>query len=186
AFVRGGGGLDCMEEIAQRVDRGLLEQSVHWLRYALETEQLMTDIEDASARAWSLVGAAKQYSQLDRAGQQWVDLHEGIDSTLVMLSHKIGDGVHVVKEYDRALPRIPASPAELNQVWTNLVDNAVYAMAGHGTLTIRTARDGNRVLVEIGDTGPGIPAVASRPALVIFFDTIAMGSGARRGRDLSS
>jgi signal transduction histidine kinase len=184
-FVQAGVDIACLEEIAQVVDRGLLEQSVHWLRYALETEQLMTDIEDASARVSSLVGAAKQYSQLDRAGHQWIDVHEGIDSTLVMLSHKIGDGVKIVKEYDRTLPRIPASPAELNQVWTNLVDNAVYAMAGRGTLTVRTAKDGERVLVEVADTGPGVPVEARRRVFEPFFTTKPVGEGTGLGLDIS-
>jgi hypothetical protein len=108
----------------------LLDQAIHWIGYALETEQLMTDIEDATGRVSSLVSAAKQYSQMDRAAHQWIDVHSGLDSTLVMLTHKIGNGVKVVKDYDRTLPQIPAHPAELNQVWTNLIDNAVQAMNG--------------------------------------------------------
>jgi signal transduction histidine kinase len=184
-FVQAGVDVPCLEEIRSAVAPGLLEQAVHWLRYALETEQLMTDIEDASARVSSLVGAAKQYSQLDRSGHQRVDVHEGIDSTLVMLAHKIGDGIEVVKEYDRTLPKIPASPAELNQVWTNLVDNAVYAMAGRGTLTVRTARDGDRVLVEIGDTGPGVPAEVRRRVFEPFFTTKPVGEGTGLGLDIS-
>ena len=184
-FVQGGMDLDCLQEIADSVTADLLGQSLHWLRYALETEQLMTDIEDASARISSLVGAAKQYSQLDRATHQWIDVHDGIDSTLVMLGHKLGDGITVVKEYDRTLPKIPARPAELNQVWTNLIDNAVDAMAGHGTLTIRSSMDGERVLVEVGDTGPGVPAEIRRRVFEPFFTTKPVGQGTGLGLDIS-
>src|SRR6266508_4627508 len=184
-FVQAGLDIQCLEEIAGSVGPGLLDQSLHWLGYALETEQLMTDIEDASARISSLVGAAKQYSQLDRASHQWIDVHAGIDSTLVMLNHKIGDGVRVVKEYDRTLPKIPAHPAELNQVWTNLVDNAVQAMQGSGTLTIRTARDGGRILVEVADTGPGVPPDLRRRVFEPFFTTKPVGQGTGLGLDIS-
>ena len=79
-----------------------------------------------------------------------------------MLARKLGDGIRVVKDYDRQLPAVPAYPAELNQVWTNLIDNAIDAMHGHGILTVRTARDGEFALVEIGDTGPGIPPEATQ------------------------
>src|SRR5947207_2917314 len=94
-----------------------------WTRWrhagnVLETEQLMTDIEEAGTRIASLVTAAKQYSQLDRASHQWINVHDGLKSTLVMLTHKLGNGIRVVKDFDRTLPQIPAHPAELNQVWT--------------------------------------------------------------------
>ena len=105
------------------------------------------------------MAAARQYSQLDRAPYQVVDVHELLDSTLVMLGGKIGTGITVVKDFGRTLPGMPGYSAELNQVWTNLIDNAVSAMGGTGTLTIRTARrDRDQVLVEFGDTGSGIPA----------------------------
>src|SRR4051812_39718702 len=158
-FAQGGIDVDCLSDIETKVaSPKLLDQAIHWIGYALETEQLMSDIEDATGRVSSLVSAAKQYSQMDRAAHQWIDVHTGLDSTLVMLTHKIGNGVKVVKEYDRSLPQIPAHPAELNQVWTNLIDNAVQAMNGVGTLTIRTSRDDDSVIVSIEDTGPGIPA----------------------------
>jgi len=91
----------------------------------------------------------------------------------------------VVKDFDRSLPPIPAYPAELNQVWTNLIDNAVSAMGGQGTLTVRTARDGDRVLVEIGDTGPGIPADLRERIFEPFFTTKPVGEGTGLGLDIS-
>jgi signal transduction histidine kinase len=184
-FVAAGLDVECLEEIAGKVDPPLLDKALRWIAYALETEQLMTDIEDASDRISSLVAAAKQYSQLDRAPHQWVDVHAGLDSTLVMLSNKIGPGIQVVKDYDRGLPQIPAYPAELNQVWTNLIDNAVQAMAGTGTLTVRTRRDGDRVLVEVGDTGPGVPPELRQRVFEPFFTTKPVGEGTGLGLDIS-
>jgi signal transduction histidine kinase len=184
-FAQGGMDIGCLEEIRTNVDPELLEKSLQWLGYALETEQLMTDIEDATARVSSLVLSAKQYSQLDRASHQWIDIHDGLKSTLVMLTHKIGDGITVVKDFDRSLPKVPAHAAELNQVWTNLIDNAVHAMNGSGTLTVRTALDHDQVLVEIRDTGPGIPENLRQRVFEPFFTTKAVGEGTGLGLDIS-
>jgi signal transduction histidine kinase len=130
------------------------------------------------------VNAAKQYSQMDRAPNQVLDVHELLDSTLVMLSRKIGD-VKVVKDYDRSLPDIPVYGAELNQVWTNLIDNAVQAMDGAGTLSIRTSRFDDTVQVEIGDTGPGIPKEIQSRIYEPFFTTKPVGQGTGLGLDIS-
>src|SRR5689334_15064646 len=130
---------------------GALDGALRWLGYTVETELLMNEIADSVTRISTLVDASKQYSQLDRAPYQVVDVHELLDSTLAMLAGKIGDGITVVKDYQLGLPRIPAYPSELNQVWTNLIDNAVSAMEGHGTLTVRTALEQDRLLVEFAD-----------------------------------
>jgi len=106
-----------------------LEGALRWLGYTIETELLMNEIADSVTRISSLVDASKQYSQLDRAPYQVVDVHDLLDSTLTMLAAKIGEDITVVKDYGAGLPRIPAYPSELNQVWTNLIDNAVAAMA---------------------------------------------------------
>jgi signal transduction histidine kinase len=184
-FAQGGLDIDCLNEIQAKVDPGLLDQAVHWIGYALETEQLMSDIEDATGRVSSLVSAAKQYSQMDRAAHQWIDVHGGLDSTLVMLHHKIGEGVKVVKDYDRSLPQIPAHPAELNQVWTNLIDNAVQAMNGVGTLTIKTYLEDDHLVVSVGDTGPGVPEELRKRVFEPFFTTKAVGEGTGLGLDIS-
>jgi signal transduction histidine kinase len=112
-------------------------------------------------------------------------VHELLDSTLVMLGGKLRDGVRVVKDYDRSLPPLPAYPAELNQVWTNLVDNAVAAMDGRGTLTVRTSRAGEDLVVEVGDTGTGIPAEVKGRIFEPFFTTKAVGEGTGLGLDIS-
>jgi signal transduction histidine kinase len=185
-FAQGGLDVGCLELIKTKVvEPDLLDQAIHWIGYALETEQLMSDIEDATGRVSSLVASAKQYSQMDRAAHQWIDVHTGLDSTLVMLGHKIGDGVKVVKDYDRGLPQVPAHPAELNQVWTNIIDNAVQAMHGAGTLTIRTYRVDDHVIVSIGDTGPGVPEDLRKRVFEPFFTTKAVGEGTGLGLDIS-
>ncbi|MEU3368062.1 ATP-binding protein [Streptomyces pseudogriseolus] len=187
-FVQAGLDTDWLEQVAAAVDEETLPGAVGWLNYTVETELLMDEIQDSAARISHLVDAAKQYSQLDRAPFQVADVHELLDSTLLMLSGKLGQGIRVVKEYDRTLPRVPAYPAELNQVWTNLVDNAVAAMreaGGEGTLTVRTARHDDRLLVEFGDTGPGIPAEIRDRVFDPFFTTKPVGEGTGLGLDIS-
>ncbi|GAB2325265.1 ATP-binding protein [Streptomyces variabilis] len=187
-FVQAGLDEDWLEQVAAAVDEETLASAVGWLNYTVETELLMDEIQDSAARISHLVDAAKQYSQLDRAPFQVADVHELLDSTLLMLSGKLGKGIRVVKEYDRTLPRVPAYPAELNQVWTNLVDNAVAAMREtdrEGTLTVRTAREDDRLLVEFGDTGPGIPAEIRDRVFDPFFTTKPVGEGTGLGLDIS-
>jgi signal transduction histidine kinase len=185
-FAQGGIDVACLTRIESRLaSPELLDQAIHWIGYALETEQLMTDIEDATGRVSNLVNAAKQYSHLDRAAHQWIDVHTGLDSTLVMLTHKIGEGVRIVKEYDRSLPQVPAHPAELNQVWTNIIDNAVQAMAHQGTLTVRTFREEDRLVVAVSDTGPGITPEVRKRIFEPFFTTKAVGEGTGLGLDIS-
>jgi signal transduction histidine kinase len=167
------------------MDEATLEGAVRWLNYTVETELLMNEIEESTTRISTLVGAAKQYSQLDRAPYQVVNVHDLIDSTLVMLAGKIGPGITVVKDYDSALPPVPGYPAELNQVWTNLIDNAVSAMAGEGTLTIRTAIDRERALIEFRDTGPGVPPEITGRIFEPFFTTKPVGEGTGLGLDIS-
>ena len=162
-----------------------LDGALRWLSYTIESELLMNEIADSVNRISSLVDAARQYSQLDRAPYQVVDVHELLDSTLLMLGGKIGPGITVVKDYSTGLPRIPAYPGELNQVWTNLIDNAVAAMDGTGTLTVRTALDRDRLLVEFGDTGPGVPPDIQGRIFEPFFTTKPVGQGTGLGLDIS-
>ncbi len=162
-----------------------LDGAERWLGYTVETELLMNEIADSVTRISVLVDASKQYSQLDRAPYQVVDVHDLLDSTLTMLAAKIGDGITVVRDYGPGLPRIPAYPSELNQVWTNLIDNACAAMEGHGTLTVRTAMDDDRLLVEFIDTGPGIPDDIRERIFEPFFTTKPVGLGTGLGLDIS-
>jgi signal transduction histidine kinase len=184
-FVQAGIDIAWLDQLTSLVDGETLEGALRWLNYTLETELLMNEIEDATTRISTLVGAAKQYSQMDRAPSRVIDVHELLDSTLIMLSAKFGDGIAVVKDYDRSLPDVPVYAAELNQVWTNLIDNAVAAMGGHGTLTIRTSRVGDEVQVEIGDTGPGVPDEIKSRIFEPFFTTKPFGEGTGLGLDIS-
>ncbi|MEW2401184.1 ATP-binding protein [Streptomyces sp. NPDC046862] len=187
-FVQAGLDTDWLEQVAAAVDEQVLEGAVRWLNYTVETELLMNEIEDSTSRVSGLVNAAKQYSQLDRAPYRIADVHELLDSTLLMLSGKIGSTIEVVKDYDRSLPRVPAYPGELNQVWTNLIDNAVAAIndaGGEGTLTVRTALDREQLLVEFSDTGPGIPPDIRGRIFDPFFTTKPVGQGTGLGLDIS-
>jgi signal transduction histidine kinase len=183
-FVQAGMDVAWLDQVAAIVDEGMLEGAVRWLNYTLETELLMNEIEDSTTRISTLVGAAKQYSQMDRAPHQVLDVHELLDSTLVMLSRKVGE-VRLVKDYDRSLPDIPVYGAELNQVWTNLIDNALQAMNGNGTLTVGTSRVDDMLQVEIGDTGPGIPEENLSRIFEPFFTTKPVGEGTGLGLDIS-
>jgi signal transduction histidine kinase len=184
-FVQAGLDVPWLDQVAASVDQRTLEGAVRWLNYTLESELLMNEIEDSTTRISTLVAAAKQYSQMDRAPFQTVDVHELLDSTLLMLGRKIGDKITVVKEYDRSLPPVPAYAAELNQVWTNLIDNAVAAMNGEGTLTIRTSRDDGWALISICDTGPGVPEEIRGRIFEPFFTTKPVGEGTGLGLDIS-
>ena len=184
-FVQAGLEVGWLDKVAAAVGDETLEGALRWLNYTVETELLMNEIEDSTGRISTLVAAAKQYSQLDRAPYQVVDVHDLLDSTLLTLAGKIGPGIKVAKDYDRGVPPIPAYAGELNQVWTNLVDNAVFAMAGKGTLTVRTALDHDRVLVEIGDTGSGVPQDIQERIFEPFFTTKPVGEGTGLGLDIS-
>ncbi|HKH56525.1 MAG TPA: ATP-binding protein [Propionibacteriaceae bacterium] len=175
-----------LDEIADTLPPELLSDGIHWVTYALETEQLMMEIEASTERISHLVGAAKQYSQLDRAAHQEIDVHDGLMSTLTMLNYKIKESgkITLTKDFAADLPMIPAHPAELNQVWTNLIDNAIQAMPEGGTLTVRTGRDDDHVVVEIGDTGIGIPENLQSKIFEPFFTTKPVGQGTGLGLDI--
>ena len=186
APVLAGGGLDpaWMETVLDAVGPKYLEGAVRWITYTVDTESLMNEIDDSVTRISTLLGAAKQYSQMDRAPYQTVDVHELLESTLVMLASKT-KGLEIVKDYDRSLPPVPAYAAELNQVWTNIIDNAVHAMGGQGRLTLRTWRDGDNAVVEIGNNGPGIPDEIRGRIFEPFFTTKPIGEGTGLGLDIS-
>jgi signal transduction histidine kinase len=169
--------IDCAGETAP--------DAVRWMAAVLDIEGLVGEIRTSASRISELVAAMKDYSHLDKAPFDSIDVHDGLESTLVILGHKLKKGVQVVRNYDRSLPKVCAQAGELNQVWTNLIDNAIDAMDGKGTLTIRTAREHDCVLVEIGDTGPGIPAELQRRIFEPFFTTKDVGHGTGLGLDIS-
>ncbi len=162
-----------------------LEAGLEWVASTLTVESLLLEVKQATGRISELVGAVQSYSQMDRGSMQEIDVTDGLEATVVVLGHELGDGIHIVRAYGPDVPRIEAYAGELNQVWTNLIDNAVDAMQGRGTLRISTNRDGDGVVVEIGDTGPGMsPEVAAR-AFEAFFTTKDVGKGTGLGLDIA-
>jgi signal transduction histidine kinase len=146
---------------------------------------LLLEVKDATARVSGLVGAVRSYSQLDRAAAQRIDVTEGLESTLVMLAYKLGE-VSVERDFAADVPMIEAIPGELNQVWTNLIDNAIDAMDGVGTLRLSTRLDDlGHVAIEIADTGPGMGADVQARAFEPFYTTKDVGKGTGLGLDIS-
>jgi signal transduction histidine kinase len=184
-LVAAGLGVDWLEELVEVTPPPHLEYGLSYPARAIESDNLLDEITDAVERISGLLASAKQYTQVDRAPLQTIDIHEGLDATLTMLSHKLGDGVKVIRDYDRSVPRMVAYPGELNQVWTNLIDNAIDAMGGQGTLTVRTQPEGERLAVEIGDTGPGVPAEIRSRVFEPFFTTKDIGKGTGLGLDIA-
>jgi signal transduction histidine kinase len=162
-----------------------LEPVLGWMAATLEIDSLVEELSAASSRITTLVGAMKTYSRVDKSAMEKIDIHDGIESTLVILQHRLKGGVEVVRDYDRDMPKVQAYSGELNQVWINLIDNAIDATDGKGTLTIRTAREADRVLVEIGDDGPGIPTELQRRVFEPFVTTKDVGKGTGLGLDIS-
>jgi signal transduction histidine kinase len=158
--------------------------ALRWVAASLTARSLAADVHDSASRMSDLVGAIKAYAYMDRGELVQVDVHEGLKTTLVMLGHKLKHtSIEVVKDFDRTLPQLTVRGSELNQVWTNLIDNAIDALGQTGTLTISTKLDGPCVLVDIADDGPGIPPEARQHVLDPFFTTKPVGQGTGLGLD---
>jgi signal transduction histidine kinase len=158
--------------------------ALRWVAASLTARNLAADLLDSASRMGDLVKAIKAYAYMDRGELVQVDVHEGLKTTLVMLGHKIKHtSIAVVKDFDRDLPQLTVRGSELNQVWTNLIDNAIDAMGETGTLTISTVRDGPCVRVDVTDDGPGIPPEAQSHVLDPFFTTKPVGQGTGLGLD---
>ena len=184
-FAAAGLDVGWLEKAATVLDDAQLEPGLEWIASSLSTASLLAEVKESTRRVSDLVAAVRSYSQLDRASMQTTDLTEGLESTLVMLGHKLSDGVSVVRDYGADVPRVEAFAGELNQVWTNLIDNAVDAMDGTGTLRVTTRAVGNGVLVEIADTGHGMPPEVQAHAFEPFFTTKQVGEGTGLGLDIS-
>jgi signal transduction histidine kinase len=144
------------------------------------------ELEQTTTRIADLVGAVRNYSYLDQGPRQTVDIHEGLESTLKLLAHKLRDKqVEIVRDLDPDLPTVEASGSELNQVWTNLIDNAIDAIDSGGRITLRTRVQGPRALIEIADDGPGIPTDLHARVFDAFFTTKPVGHGTGLGLDIA-
>ncbi|HEY6648366.1 MAG TPA: ATP-binding protein [Mycobacterium sp.] len=192
-FVDAGLDIDWLERVSALVDEvdasASLQGAIGWLRYTIDTELLMNQIGEASKRISALLAGAKQYSQMDRAPYQVADVHELLHSTLkTLFGDKVGNDkpIKLVKEWDKSIPQIACYPGDLNEVWSNIIHNAIQAMDGKGTLTIRTMREGDEMIrVEIGDDGPGIPEDVIDRIFTPFFTTKPFGEGTGLGLDLA-
>ena len=173
------------ERVALVLEGPALGPGLEWMASTLSAASLLSELKDSTRRISELVAAIKSYSQMDRASVQYIDVTDGIESTLLMLGYKLRDGVTVVRDYSAVVPRIHAYPGELNQVWTNLIDNAIDAMAGAGTLRLSTRAEGNDVVIEVGDTGPGMPPQVAARAFEAFYTTKDVGKGTGLGLDIA-
>jgi signal transduction histidine kinase len=149
------------------------------------TDSLTEEIKQGAERITQIVKALRSYTYLDQAPIQSVDIHEGLDNTLVMLRSRLKNGISVEREYSENLPRIQAYGSELNQVWTNIIDNAIDAMSGNGRITIKTYKENQHLVVELKDSGPGIPEDIQSKIFDPFFTTKSVGKGTGLGLNIS-
>ena len=174
-----------LESLAAEVGDSVLNDALIRIASLISVERLIVEIEHSTKRISELVRAVKEYSHMDRPAMEETDVHQGLENTLTMLGHQLKRGIHVVREYDKGLPPVCAYGGELNQVWTNLIDNAIEAMHGQGELRVRTAREIDGIVVEICDDGPGIPADVLPHIFDPFFTTKGVGEGTGLGLDMA-
>jgi signal transduction histidine kinase len=175
-----------VDRVAAGVGGDFLAAGLRFVAACAGARVVLAELEEATARIASLVGAVRSYSYLDQAPRQTVDIHEGLESTLSLLGHKLrAKQVEIVRDFDPELPGVEASGSELNQVWTNLIDNATDAVGADGRITLRTRRLGERVCVEVGDNGPGIPPDLQGRIFDAFFTTKPVDQGTGLGLDIA-
>jgi signal transduction histidine kinase len=179
-----GADVEWLQELQRGVGEAAMIPAVEWVSTTVAMSTLLNELTDTTTRISQLVGAVRDYSQMDREPLQSIDVRDGIDNTLTMLAAKL-NGVTVQRQFGSDVPAIDGYPGELNQVWTNLLDNAIDAMDGSGTLTVETRVDGKEIVVEVTDTGPGIdPALMAR-VFEPFFTTKDVGKGTGLGLDIT-
>jgi signal transduction histidine kinase len=178
-----GAGLDAdwVERVAAIAGPGT-DAVLRWVAAGLTAQSLASELQESTRRMSSLVGAVKSYAYMDRGDLVEIDLHEGLETTITILGHKLKQTtIEVVRDYDRTLPHLTVRGSELNQVWTNLLDNAIDALGGSGTITISTRAQGGNAVIEITDDGPGIPPEVQSRVLDAFFTTKDVGQGTGLG-----
>jgi signal transduction histidine kinase len=175
---------DWLNRAAELAGPRALDAVVSWVAGSLQAGRLTAELIDSTDRMGELVRAVKQYAYMDRGDLVEVDVNEGIKTTMILLKHKLKHtSIQVEKQLDWELPKMTVYGSELNQVWTNLIDNAIDSLGESGTLTVRSRLDGECVVVEIGDTGPGIPPDVLRRVFDPFFTTKDVGRGTGLGLD---
>jgi signal transduction histidine kinase len=174
-----------LEEFAGKIPASNHADALNWLEARLNLKSLLNQVEQSTGRIAELVKAVKSYSYMDQSPMQEVDIHDGLESTLTMLGHKLKN-VTLIRAYDRSAPRIMAYGSELNQVWTNLIDNAIDAVNGSGKICIGTCVEDNQLVVEIVDNGSGIPPEVQSHMFEPFFTTKPVGTGTGLGLIISN
>ena len=178
-------GPTALDELTATVGRDALEPALTWISWWYRVHVLVREIGESSTRVSEIVGALKGYTHLGQSPLQSVDLHDGIDNTLVMLRNTLTEGITIRREFGADVPSLQAYGNELNQVWTNLLGNAVEAIGRDGEIVIRTLRQGDWVAVEIEDNGPGIPDEIRPRIFDPFFTTKPPGKGTGLGLSIS-
>jgi signal transduction histidine kinase len=184
-FARAGLDITWLDEFVVKLPAASHANALGWLEARLNLKSLLSQVEQSTGRISELVKAVKSYSYMDQSPMQEVDIHDGLESTLTMLGHKLKN-VTLVRAYDRSVPRIMAYGSELNQVWTNLIDNAIHAVNGTGKICVGTSLEDNQIVVEIVDNGPGIPPEVQAHLFEPFFTTKPVGSGTGLGLIISN
>jgi len=184
-FVNAGLDSAWLAELTDKLPPASHANALCWLEARLNLKSLVSQVDQSTTRIAELVKAVKSYSYMDQSPMQEVDIHEGIESTLTMLGHKLKN-VTLVRAFDRSVPRIMAYGSELNQVWTNLIDNAIAAVNGTGKICIGTCLEDNQLVVEIVDDGPGIPPEVQSRMFEPFFTTKSVGTGTGLGLIISN
>ncbi|MGZ9167065.1 MAG: sensor histidine kinase, partial [Anaerolineales bacterium] len=185
ALVNFGWDSESLEKLKRNLSPALFSLSIQWLGAGCLMMSLLSEVLQTTNRLSEIVRAVKSYTYLDQAPLLEVDVHEGLESTLVIMQHKLKKGVTVKRDYSAELPRIEAYASELNQVWTNIIDNAVDAMHGKGEIRIKTYEEDHHIIVEIADNGPGIPNEIQSRIFEPFFTTKAPGQGTGLGLHIS-
>jgi signal transduction histidine kinase len=184
-FVNADIVIDWLEKFVEKLPSANHADALGWLEARLNLKSLVNQVEQSSGRISELVKAVQSYSYMDQSPMQEVDIHDGLESTLTMLGHKLKD-VTLIRAYDRSAPRIMAYGSELNQVWTNLIDNAIHAVNGSGKICVGTCVEDNQLVVEIVDNGPGIPPEVQKHLFEPFFTTKPVGTGTGLGLIISN
>ena len=174
---------EVVESLFANLEAGTARAALVRISASVEIASLLHEIESSTSRISDLVGAIKEYTHMDQSPVQNVDVIKGLENTLTILNHKLKQGVVVQRDYQPVPLLVNSFGSELNQVWTNIIDNAIDAMHGKGELRIRTYRDSDCVVVEIGDNGPGIPDEVQPHIFEPFFTTKGVGEGTGLGLD---
>src|ERR1700675_4300213 len=174
---------EAVESLFASLDADTARAALVRIAASVEVASLLHEIESSTSRISDLVGAIKEYTYMDQSPVQNVDVVKSLENTVTILNHKLKNGVVVKRDYQQVPLLVNSFGSELNQVWTNIIDNAIDAMHGQGELRVRTYRDDNCVVVEIADNGPGIPEEVEPHIFEPFFTTKGVGEGTGLGLD---